>query len=457
MRKNHFTGVLVVSSLSWVIVIYFLFRDSPHGKSPNINLITTLDTEDKLTDLEQQVKQELESNKIILDKLKSAINSQWEAKKRIEEEVKLATDEQQKVDNAHPEMAVLADIRSHPDSAIAVLVFACNRVTITRCLDQLLKFRPNAEQFPIIVTQDCQHEATAKAIQSYGPQIFHIQQPDQTDIPVPPKEKKFKGYFKIARHYGWALNQTFNTFNFKTAIIIEDDLDVSPDIFEYFLGTLPLLQTDPTLWCISAWNDNGKLTLVDQNAHDVLYRTDFFPGLGWMLTKSLWAELSPKWPISYWDDWIRQPEQRKGRACIRPELSRTRTFGKIGVSNGLFYEKYLKYIYLNEVFVPFTQKNLTYLLKDNYDVHFVRSVYDSRVVTYQELKSGDIVHEGPVRIPYHTKDQYRRTAKVLGLMDDFRSGVPRTGYRGIVTFYYNSRRVFLAPNANWKGYDITWS
>ncbi len=29
---------------------------------------------------------------------------------------------------------------------------------------------------------------------------------------------------------------------------------------------------------------------------------------------------------------MRQPEQRKDRACIRPEISRTRTFGKIGVS-----------------------------------------------------------------------------------------------------------------------------
>lgn len=35
---------------------------------------------------------------------------------------------------------------------------------------------------------------------------------------------------------------------------------------------------------------------------------------------------------SYWDDWMRRPEQRKDRACIRPEISRTRTFGKIGVS-----------------------------------------------------------------------------------------------------------------------------
>jgi hypothetical protein len=38
---------------------------------------------------------------------------------------------------------------------------------------------------------------------------------------VPPKEKKFKGYFKIARHYGWALNHTFFKFNFDTVIIVE--------------------------------------------------------------------------------------------------------------------------------------------------------------------------------------------------------------------------------------------
>jgi len=48
-----------------------------------------------------------------------------------------------------------------------------------------------------------------------------FQQPDQSDIQVPPKEKKFKGYFKIARHYGWALNYTFYTLGFQTVIIVE--------------------------------------------------------------------------------------------------------------------------------------------------------------------------------------------------------------------------------------------
>ncbi|TMW40719.1 hypothetical protein DOY81_014201 [Sarcophaga bullata] len=51
-----------------------------------------------------------------------------------------------------------------------------------------------------------------------------------------------------------------------------------------------------------------------------------------MLTRQLWQELAVKWPKSFWDDWIRHPEQRKNRVCIRPEISRTRTFGKVGVS-----------------------------------------------------------------------------------------------------------------------------
>lgn len=39
----------------------------------------------------------------------------------------------------------------------------------------------------------------------------------------------------------------------------------------------------------------------------------------------------------------------------------------------------------------------------------------------------------------------------------FQSGVPRTGYRGVVSFMYKGRRVYLAPPADWKGYDPTWS
>ena len=36
---------------------------------------------------------------------------------------------------------------------IPVIVFACNRVSVSRSLDLLVKYRPNREQFPIIVSQ----------------------------------------------------------------------------------------------------------------------------------------------------------------------------------------------------------------------------------------------------------------------------------------------------------------
>ncbi|XP_050427905.1 alpha-1,3-mannosyl-glycoprotein 2-beta-N-acetylglucosaminyltransferase [Adelges cooleyi] len=341
-------------------------------------------------------------------------------------------------------------------STVAVLVIACNRPSISRCLNKLLKYRKSKEQFPIIVSQDCIHERTSQVIKSFGSEITHIHQPDQKEIKVPSKEKKFNGYFKIARHYKWALNQVFNTYNYGTAVIVEDDLDVAPDFFEYFKATLPILQKDRTLWCVSAWNDNGKFALIDRNDPKLLYRTDFFPGLGWMLTRELWIELHKKWPNSYWDDWMRHPDQRKGRSCIRPELSRSKTFGKIGVSNGLFYDKHLKFIYLNEVPVDFTKFNLTYLLKNEYDNNFVGHVYKAPQVNYNELKTKAIKHNDPVRITYYTKNNLKSLTKLFGLMDDFKSGVPRTAYKGIISFTYENRRVYLAPSNDWKGYDPTW-
>uniref|UniRef100_A0A1I7UHV1 Alpha-1,3-mannosyl-glycoprotein 2-beta-N-acetylglucosaminyltransferase n=1 Tax=Caenorhabditis tropicalis TaxID=1561998 RepID=A0A1I7UHV1_9PELO len=42
-----------------------------------------------------------------------------------------------------------------------------------------------------------------------------------------------------------------------------------------------------------------------------------------MMTRRTWEELELIWPGGFWDDWMREPEQRKGRQCIRPEISRT--------------------------------------------------------------------------------------------------------------------------------------
>lgn len=75
---------------------------------------------------------------------------------------------------------------------------------------------------------------------------------------------------------------------------------------------------------------------------------------------------------------------------------------------------------MSEDFVSFTKKNLNYLLRENYDESFIKYVYERPVVTYEELRRGQIPSDGPVRIQYNTKDQYKRLVRMLGLMDDFK-------------------------------------
>lgn len=343
-------------------------------------------------------------------------------------------------------------------TVLPVLVIACDRVTVKRCLDNLIKFRPSKETFPIIVSQDCGHNATYQVIRSFtdaDPSITVVRQPDLSEIPLERTNIKYKGYYKIARHFKFALNHVFKTLGHEAVIIVEDDLDISPDFYEYFQGTYPLLLKDSSIWCVSAWNDNGKKQLVDLSRPELLHRTDFFPGLGWMLRADSWAELEPKWPKAFFDDWLRDPVNTRARACIRPEISRTYSFGKAGVSKGLFFDNHLRYIVLNSDFVEFTKRDLSYLLKENYDHNFTKYVYSLPESTAEEVMAG--AAPGPAaRVAYSNPKTFHKAAKRLGLMDDFRSGIPRTAYQGVVQCKVKDRRVYLAPDFVWTQYDRTW-
>ena len=66
-------------------------------------------------------------------------------------------DSREEVDDADIEDA---DAGGGGRATIPVLVFSCNRVTVSKALDLLISYRPSREQFPIIVTQDCGHAET---------------------------------------------------------------------------------------------------------------------------------------------------------------------------------------------------------------------------------------------------------------------------------------------------------
>lgn len=88
--------------------------------------------------------------------------------------------------------------------------------------------------------------------------------------------------------------------------------------------------------------------------------------------------------------------------------------------SGLFFEKHLKYIKLSESAVQFSKKDLSYLLKNNYDASFMKDVYQTPVVTFEELRRGMVNSKGPVRIQYNNRNKFKGAAKALGIMDDFK-------------------------------------
>ena len=226
-----------------------------------------------------------------------------------------------------------------------LLIVTCARASyLTETLDTIYKYIPQTciMGCPIVVSQDRNIPDVTQVIESFmakfeakGIPFFHIVHPQTPNL-------RGNAYNLLAVHYGWALRTLFDGKAYnqyplpERVIILEEDLRIAPDFFAYFEATAPLLDKDPNLLAISAFNDNGYQQQVADTKR--LLRSDFFPGLGWMMTRNTWVnDIGIKWPNGYWDDWLREPQQRKGRQFIRPEVTRTFHIGeKGGVSANQF-------------------------------------------------------------------------------------------------------------------------
>ncbi|XP_007569412.1 protein O-linked-mannose beta-1,2-N-acetylglucosaminyltransferase 1 [Poecilia latipinna] len=191
---------------------------------------------------------------------------------------------------------------------------------------------------------------------------------------------------RVSQHYKASLTATFNLHpDAGFAVVLEEDLDISVDFFSFLSQTIHLLDQDDSLYCISAWNDQGYEHTAEDPA--LLYRVESMPGLGWVLKKSIYKdELEPKWPTPEklwdWDMWMRMPEQRKGRECIIPDVSRSYHFGIIGLNmNGYFHEVYFKKHKFNTI--PNVQlRNVESLRKDAYEAEIQKLLREAELLDH---------------------------------------------------------------------------
>lgn len=199
---------------------------------------------------------------------------------------------------------------------------------------------------------------------------------------------------RISHHYKSSLTAAFEIFpQAEYAIVFEEDLDVSRDALIYFNQTLELLKQDPSLYCISAWNDQGYEHTARDNS--LLYRIETMPGLGWMLSRQLYEqELEPNWPSADkphdWDMWIRTESVRKERECIIPDISRTFHFGSTGTNINSYFQK--QYFSKHAFNLSFQDKfvNLDKMNKDGYEELMETLVRDANVIGYPEISDNSL-------------------------------------------------------------------
>ncbi|KAI8610562.1 glycosyl transferase [Chytriomyces sp. MP71] len=358
------------------------------------------------------------------------------------------------------ERAYLAAAASLQNASIPVLVMGCNRISITRALDAVLLHRDRADprRFPVHVSLGCQNATVRRVVEErYGAEVVVWEMPRVEIEPRAGWGEKVMRYTPVALNYNQALSRIFANASVGQVILLEDDLEISPDFFSYFSATLPLLYMDPTLWCISSWNDQSRRHLLGPDAGRLL-RTDFMPGLGWLLTRAVYESVQP-WTFGpEWDQWMRRDAQRRGRQCVVPELPRNRNFGREGVSAGVFFDDYIAHIGFADdaTAVDFGArwKEVAGLVAGRYQETMMRDVYEEAVLGLMEgqgvpvVKAGGVVAESVqlFRVEYNNATELKNMLDRTGMMSDSYHGVFRSSYRGIISYWHKATtKVYLAP------------
>ncbi|KAK8816016.1 hypothetical protein WA538_005134 [Blastocystis sp. DL] len=324
----------------------------------------------------------------------------------------------------------------------AIVVLACRRIDELTNLLNALSALPDVAAFSLYVSFGCPESLNATGFQSPLPAVRFLQYADPGDTPPPP-------FLRIQLHYQFVLRELFERRHHSHVLLLEDDLQLSPDLLPFLRQTNALLAADASLVCVSAFNDHA----LGENADPrLLKRSSFFPNLGLLFPRrgydALWKDQPLDATTNGWDHWLRIRAASLRLECLFPVAPRVRhvvSANSSTVSRALA-ARLQAYPLVQESRVDLG--DLSYLLRTNYERSllrlFVHPDDQSRVLRGMALDPHRSLAGGPSlpdnRVRYLACD----------LQDPEVVVVPgKSGREAAVALRYHERVVVIPTRREW--------
>lgn len=227
------------------------------------------------------------------------------------------------------------------------------------------------DEFSLYVSFGCPESLSSLEFTNHSISFLHYHDPEtQKAIPHP--------FLRIQLHYQFVLQELFERRNHSHVIILEDDLGLSPDLLNFYKQTSQLLEADPSLVCVSAFNDHG----YGENADPILLkRTASFPNLGLMFHRHGYDVLWYKQPLTHttngWDHWLRIRAASLQVECVYPVTPRIRHLvsPESSTASKALSMRLSSYPIVSELV---DLGDLSYLIQDNYDRSLLQFFVDPK-------------------------------------------------------------------------------
>lgn len=216
-------------------------------------------------------------------------------------------------------------------------------------------------------------------------------------------------YLRIHNHYNFIFYQLFEVYHHSHVFFVEDDLTLSPTSFDFINQVVGLLDYDPSLICVSLFNDNGFMLIVifitrlaESYNPVALHRSSLFPNLALLFNRNgyerIWKGVTFSYSTSGWDHWLRSKAKELGYECVYPSLPRVyHHVYEVGTTTNKKMNNRISRIPFYKDTVNVDLGDLTYLLSSYYDVsflaklvpfHLIPSVYENMQIPLKDIIEG---------------------------------------------------------------------